>query len=67
MRDCIPAEPKKDIQIRPDALQRGKEREMSEKPVREKLLDLLETMCELDLMDVYAFAMAIYRKRQAAG
>ncbi len=40
---------------------------MSEKPVREKLLDLLESMCELDLMDVYAFAMAIYRKRQAAG
>ena len=40
---------------------------MSEKPVREKLLDLLESMCELDLMDVYAFAMAIYRKRQEAG
>lgn len=67
MRNRISAEPEKDIQIRPDALQRGKEREMSEKPVREKLIHLLETMCELDLMDVYAFAMAIYRKRQAAG
>ena len=40
---------------------------MSEKPVRKKLLDLLETMCELELMDVYAFAMAIYRKGKEAG
>ena len=40
---------------------------MNERPVREKLMDLLESMCELELMDVYAFAMAIYRKRQAAG
>lgn len=59
MRDRISAEPEKDIQIRPDALQRGKEREMSEKPVREKLLDLLESMCELDIRKIYCYAEAL--------
>lgn len=29
---------------------------MSEKPVREKLLDLLESMCELDIRKIYCYA-----------
>lgn len=32
---------------------------MSERPVREKLMDLLESMCELDIRKIYCYAEAL--------
>lgn len=43
----------------------GGERKMKKSAEKEKLLALLEEMCELDIMDVYAFAYALYRRRKA--
>lgn len=37
---------------------------MKKSAEKEKLLALLEEMCELDIMDVYAFAYALYRRRK---